>query len=80
MLVIMVDVTEFAVSAFETDLPFGRTSVLDGMQMIFGNHAHKILGQTPTLPQAIELAERYGAAWLVSDEAAAACSCGEIGA
>jgi hypothetical protein len=81
-LVIMVDVTEFVVSAFESEIPVRRsTSVLEVMHLVYGNHAHAILGQTIGLPEAIELAERYAAAWMVSDAAAmAACTCKEIGA
>jgi hypothetical protein len=76
VLLVAVEVGSHVVTAIETEMP--RGSGLQAVETIFSNHAHKVLGQATTLSEAIELAERYATAWLHSDEAAAACSCGEI--
>ena len=54
----------------------GRES---GLQAIFDDHSHQVLPIQRTLQSAIDLAERYAAAWL-SDRttAAARCLCQDI--
>ncbi len=76
-LLVSVEPESHIVVAVEAEVP--RGSALHGVNAIFDNHAHKVVGQGATLSDAIEMAECYAAAWLRSDEAAAACMCDEIG-
>lgn len=78
VLAVMVSVDDFVVVAFETSAPSPGSTNAEAAAAIFGSHAHKVIGQGVSLAGGVAIAERYAAAWLVSDEAAALCGCGEI--
>lgn len=82
VLAVMVSPADFVVIAFEAFQPARRgASDVEAVSSVFAAHNHKVLGQAVSMAAAVELAEKYTAAWLESSaRAAELCACGEIGA
>jgi hypothetical protein len=80
VLLVMVDVETLSVLAVETVRPKRGGDTAEQVERVFSEHAHKLVGQGDSLPDAIAKAEAFAAGWVRPLQPnLESCGCGEMG-